>query len=90
MITMRIATFIAAAGLLASPALAGDPLPSPTASTPARADDKMVCKRQAQTGTRFAKKICYTVAQWDAMAEADRRMLAETIGATAQRESGRN
>ena len=67
------------------------PLPSePRAAAPATESEKMICKHQALTGTRFAKKICYTKADWDAKAEADRRALAEMTGNTVQRESKRD
>ena len=70
---------------------AAQPVPSEPRATPPAADsEKMICKHQALTGTRFAKKICYTKADWDAKAEADRRALAEMTGNTVQRESKRD
>ncbi|MEQ1551598.1 hypothetical protein [Sphingorhabdus sp.] len=41
--------------------------------------DRMVCKRYKQTGTRFENKVCKTAGEWDAIAEAHRRALAETV-----------
>lgn len=41
--------------------------------------DKMVCKRTQKTGTRFYSQTCKTVAQWDALAEQQRRDLRETV-----------
>jgi hypothetical protein len=82
-----------AAVLVAVPATAIDPVATPATpagATVATPETKMVCKRQALTGTRFAKKICYSAAQWDEKAEADRRAMAEMTGNTVQRESGRN
>ncbi len=38
---------------------------------------RIVCKAQAKTGTRFAKKICRTTAQWEAIREEARRNLSE-------------
>lgn len=61
-----------------------------TEAAPVAAADRMICKRQALTGTRFAKKICYTSAQWDARAEADRRAIEEATSRAIQRDSGRD
>ena len=41
-------------------------------------EDK-ICKRQAKTGTRFASKVCYTKAQWEEIAEANKRAAAENF-----------
>ncbi len=43
------------------------------------APEKLVCKRRARTGTRFMTKTCRTEAQWDAIAEDNRRALKETV-----------
>lgn len=40
-------------------------------------DQKMVCKREAKTGTRFPSKICKTRAQWTEIAESAKRTAAE-------------
>lgn len=45
----------------------------------AKPEEKLVCKKQQQTGTRFGKRICHTAAQWDEISEAHRRTMAETI-----------
>jgi hypothetical protein len=58
-----------------------------SASAPAAANsaveksdgDRVICKTQAKTGTRFAKKICKTSAQWEAMREEARRSFAEDL-----------
>jgi len=44
-----------------------------------RAEERVICKSKAKTGTRFKTKTCRTVAQWDQMAEQHRRDAAETI-----------
>lgn len=43
------------------------------------ADQKIVCKHQRKTGTRFTTKICKTTAQWEKMAEAHRAGLKELV-----------
>jgi hypothetical protein len=48
----------------------------PTASIP---EDRMVCKYQAVTGSRFKTKICKTEKQWEEIREQNRRDLKETI-----------
>lgn len=40
-------------------------------------EDKMVCKRRQETGTRFFAKVCRTARQWEEMAEQHRRALGE-------------
>ena len=61
-----------ALAILAAPAFAED--------KPKPADDgnKMVCTREIPTNTRFAKKICMTKAQRDAIAERDRQNFNDT------------
>jgi hypothetical protein len=46
--------------------------------------DRMVCKRTQKTGTRFYTKICKTWGQWEAMAEEQRRGLAEQVNRPQQ------
>lgn len=41
--------------------------------------DRIVCKHQKRTGTRFASKICKTVSQWEAIAEDNRAGLREMV-----------
>lgn len=53
--------------------------PSKPAESP---KDKVVCKSALQTGTRFPKKTCHTVAQWDIIAEENRRTFQEANGPT--------
>lgn len=53
-------------------------------ATPAQAksdkddEQKVVCKRDAKTGTRFAKVTCRTRAEWEQIAEQHRRDYSET------------
>lgn len=44
---------------------------------------RMVCKYQMQTGTRFKKKTCKTVAEWEAIAEAARAGAGELMNRPA-------
>lgn len=69
-----VAAIIALATALAN----GQPAPgtiqvqSPPASATAQDDqDKIVCRTEAETGSRFTKRICLTKAQMD---ERDRRL----------------
>ena len=39
--------------------------------------NELICKREKQTSTRFTKRTCMTKAQWDAMAEENRRNYSE-------------
>jgi hypothetical protein len=65
--------FLASASLLsAAPAFAStEPSVDPK--------DKLICKRTQKTGTRFYTQICKTAAQWDALAEQQKRDLREHI-----------
>lgn len=42
-------------------------------------DQKVVCKREAKTGTRFPTKICKTRAQWVEITESTKHMAAENF-----------
>lgn len=39
--------------------------------------ERMVCKRDAKTGTRFKKSTCRTKAEWDQIAEQNKRDFQE-------------
>lgn len=43
----------------------------------AKAKDPMICKEQAQTNSRFRKKICHKKSEWAAIAEENKRNYAE-------------
>lgn len=49
-----------------------------TKSQTAQGSDRVKCKRMRKTGTRVAKKVCRTVAQWQQLAD-DARELGQTI-----------
>lgn len=74
--TYLLTLFAAATLLPAGPALAGGNTDGAIAVDP---KDKLVCKRTQATGSRFYKQICKTAAQWDAMAEQQKRDLREHI-----------
>jgi hypothetical protein len=63
--------------LLALALAAGDP--AATAASPNRADDPMVCKTEARSGTRVARRVCSRRSAIEARAEKDRRMADEVI-----------
>ena len=50
---------------------------SQAAKTEQTADEKMVCKREAVTGSRFKKKICMSEAQWAEMSEDAKKSTGE-------------
>jgi hypothetical protein len=64
---------LVALSLASGPAVAGG------AKSGKQDGQEMVCKRQANTGTRFAKKICHTRAQWEEITEAAKRAAAEDL-----------
>jgi len=62
-------SLLAAAALLAAsePAAQSEPAANatPAAAPPAKpAKDKMVCKEEPVTGTRFGKRVCRTESEW--------------------------
>lgn len=50
---------------------------SGTQAAQERPEDKIVCQSRPMTGTRFRTKTCHTVAQWDKIAEENRRSFEE-------------
>lgn len=48
-------------------------------ATKEAADDRIVCKLQAKTGTRFKSKICRTHLQWEEMRAQNQRDAKEMI-----------
>ncbi len=63
--------------LLVSASLA---VPAAIAADPAaRNKGKLVCKSEKKTGTRFAKRTCYRKADWEKIAEANRREAEELL-----------
>lgn len=69
------------AGLIPGFALAILLNTQPLAAQTARgsADEKLVCKTDAKTGTRFKTKICKTRLQWEQMLEQHLRDAREVI-----------
>jgi hypothetical protein len=51
---------------------------SPTATAP-DSSDRMVCKSEIRTGTRFKTRNCKTWREWEAIREAHRRAAKEMI-----------
>lgn len=73
---MRVFLALAALGL----GLSTGPASTANSEGPkAAAGDKIVCKQRRQTGTRFTKKTCKTVAEWEAIAENHRAGLKELV-----------
>lgn len=73
---MRVSILAIGLALAAAPALANEG----TVTEPAADADKVVCKYQQRTGTKFPKKICLTKAQWAQMAEETRSLLQGVTG----------
>ena len=77
---IRKAIFIAVAGISVQ-AVAQQPAPqrsAPAAAQPAKpgGDDKIVCEREEQIGSRLgARKVCMTVRQWAEKARLERQDL---------------
>jgi hypothetical protein len=40
-------------------------------------DDRIICKKDAKTGTRFQRRLCATKAQWEKMTEQQKRDYSE-------------
>lgn len=70
---MRIMISIFATG-----ALVGAALPA-SATGSSDSEDRMICKKQKKTGTRFVTKICRPASEWEEMAEQNRRAANEMI-----------
>lgn len=50
-----------------------------TADVKDKAGDKLICKKEAKTGTRFPTKICHTRAEWDAISEQNKRDFKDAL-----------
>lgn len=75
---MRIAAIAFATLVIAAPATAQTAVSAAEAARAAE-EDRVVCKSQKATGTRFEKKTCMTVKQWEAMREQNRRDAKDMI-----------
>lgn len=51
---------------------------TPPTEDAASKKNEVVCKFQTGTNTRFKKKTCMTIAEWDRMAEQNKRNYGET------------
>lgn len=81
------ASFALAAVLAASsaatettaPPPSATPAPAPAAepAKPAAKEEKLVCKYEAETGSRFTKKVCLTPAQMKARRDEARKAVAD-------------
>lgn len=73
-----ISVFAAVALATSSVAVGQSPNTSSSASAKS-GDSKVICKKQARTGTRFPDKICRTSAQWEEMRAQQQRDAEELI-----------
>ncbi len=53
--------------------------PIALAADVSKPEDRIVCKRRQETGTRFFSKVCRTVRQWEEMAEEHRRAIGAVV-----------
>jgi len=61
-----------AAAVMAGPVFAASPTP------PSKPDpDKVTCRKEAEAGSRFAKKRCHTAAQWAEMRRRSRELVEQ-------------
>jgi len=73
---MKLLTFAAIAGALAVSACAAQDEMAETAdgAQVANQDEQMICRRDRETGSRFAERICMTQEEWEAQREASREL----------------
>lgn len=67
----------AATETAAPPPSAAPAAPALAADKPAAKEEKLICKYEAETGTRFTKKICLTPAQMKARRDEARKAVAD-------------
>lgn len=65
-----IATAVGICAFATTPIAAQQPSPSPAA---AEKGDRVVCKSELRTGTRFKTRICKPWSEWEAMREQHKR-----------------
>ena len=65
--------------LVVSAALATSFAFLPAGAAPAKKGSDKICKSAPGTGSRVANRICHTRAEWDAIAEENRRSMAEQV-----------
>ena len=53
------------------------PAPAPAAAPDKAKEEKLVCKYEAETGSRFSKKVCMTPSQAAARRDEARKALSE-------------
>lgn len=55
------------------------PAPAPPIEAKAAAEDPVVCRHSARTGTRFSTKTCKRASEWARQREAEMRAAREMI-----------
>jgi hypothetical protein len=68
----HIVPLLVASVLIAGPAFASSP-PPPSKSK----SDKVICRKEAEVGSRFARKRCHTAAQWAEMRRRSRELVEQ-------------
>lgn len=64
------------AGIVVCAALTTGPVLAQT-QAPAKDRDQMICKQEKKVNSRFTTRTCHTRAQWDEIAEINKRNYAE-------------
>lgn len=83
LVSIAIAAMLAASttpAAEAAPAPAAAPAATPAPATPTKAaakEEKLICKYEAETGSRFSKKVCLTPAQFKARQDAGRKAVSD-------------
>jgi hypothetical protein len=65
------------ANLILAGAILALATPAQAKTTSANDPDKIVCKREKRSNSRFTQQTCHTRAQWLAIAEEQKRAYAE-------------
>ncbi len=79
-VRLGLISAIAAAGALVSSGASAQTSPaSGTEVSRSADDDKVICKGEKKTGTRFGKRVCKTARQWELMRIEHQRGAKEMI-----------
>ncbi|MEL7022825.1 MAG: hypothetical protein AAGL69_03695 [Pseudomonadota bacterium] len=64
---------------LDEPVVAGEPVATTTtpAATAATPEEEVICRKEQRTGSRFYREVCFTRAQIEARADADKDALRQ-------------
>lgn len=79
LVSFVFAVVLAASGVADAEATPPPPPPQPAAAPakPAPKEEKVVCKYEAETGSRFSKKVCMTPSQMKARRDEARKAVSD-------------